>query len=287
MKKFLFFLFLALILPIKIFAGSTQPTIMVVPFTKEGEDIRQVLENDVNKRMVLNAIREGFDQENFNTIDFLALLKSHSRDEFISDADGQTVDEKAELIKQSGAEIYVEAEIKCVVSQSGNSCDVILTAYKTATGESLANAHGNSGQYYTDDFGRLGAIATKRLMTGFLQTMQNKFDQISVDGNAIRLSIGFGASGFNADTPCGSGMPFSDELEEWITNNSNNGNYHIQGVTTNKIVYDRVHIPTQDKNGNPYTTSKFSAALYKYFLSLGLTVQRTVEGNSLNFTLDQ
>lgn len=227
-----------------------------------------------------------FDKENFNTIDFLALLKSHSRDEFISEADEQTTDAKAELIKQSGADIYVEAEINCVESPSGNSCDVILTAYKTSTGESLANAHGNSGQYYTTDFGRLGALATKRLMTSFIQTMQNKFDQISQDGNAIRLSIGFGHSGFNADTLSSNGLPFSDVFEDWITTHSNKGNYHIQGVSTNKIVYDRVNIPLQDKDGNAYTVSKFSRDLYSYFVSLGLKVQRTVEGNSINFTLD-
>lgn len=33
--------------------GTVQPKIMVVPFTKEGEDIRTILEEDVNKRIVL------------------------------------------------------------------------------------------------------------------------------------------------------------------------------------------------------------------------------------------
>ncbi|MCD8269749.1 MAG: hypothetical protein LUD46_15675 [Parabacteroides sp.] len=32
---------------------TVQPKIMVVPYIKEGEDIRTVLEEDVNKRIVL------------------------------------------------------------------------------------------------------------------------------------------------------------------------------------------------------------------------------------------
>ena len=40
---------------------TVQPKIMVIPYTKEGEDIRTVLEADVNKRIVLTKIKEAFD----------------------------------------------------------------------------------------------------------------------------------------------------------------------------------------------------------------------------------
>ncbi|WP_288849641.1 DUF6175 family protein [uncultured Alistipes sp.] len=35
---------------------TVQPKIMVIPYTKEGEDIRTVLEADVNKRIALTKI---------------------------------------------------------------------------------------------------------------------------------------------------------------------------------------------------------------------------------------
>lgn len=44
---------------------------MVIPYTMQGEDIRTVLENDVNKRIALTKIKEAFDQRGYTTVDFL------------------------------------------------------------------------------------------------------------------------------------------------------------------------------------------------------------------------
>lgn len=49
---------------------TVQPKIMVIPYTKEGEDIRTILESDVNKRIVLTKIKEAFDSRGFTTVDF-------------------------------------------------------------------------------------------------------------------------------------------------------------------------------------------------------------------------
>jgi hypothetical protein len=56
--------------------GVVQPKIMVIPYTKEGEDIRTLLENDENKRIALTKIKEGFDSRGFTTVDFTAKLKA-------------------------------------------------------------------------------------------------------------------------------------------------------------------------------------------------------------------
>ena len=48
--------------------NTVQPKIMVIPYTKEGEDLRTVLEDDVNKRITLAKIREAFDDRGFTTI---------------------------------------------------------------------------------------------------------------------------------------------------------------------------------------------------------------------------
>ena len=53
-----------------------QPKIMVIPYTKEGEDIRTVLEEDSNKRIALSKIKEAFDERGVSTIDFVARLKA-------------------------------------------------------------------------------------------------------------------------------------------------------------------------------------------------------------------
>ena len=112
MKKFiLYFLF-----SISVFMGfaqdvvTVQPKIMVIPYTKEGEDIRSVLEEDVNKRITLTKIKEAFDSRGFTTVDFTARLKAMSQSA-VFNADNQS-DLKSQLIEMSGADIYVEAEIE-------------------------------------------------------------------------------------------------------------------------------------------------------------------------------
>ena len=50
----------------------TQPKIMVIPYTTEGENIRTVLESDPNKRVILTKIKEGFDNRGVSTVDFVA-----------------------------------------------------------------------------------------------------------------------------------------------------------------------------------------------------------------------
>ena len=45
--------------------ATVQPKIMVIPYTKQGEDISQVIENDVNKRIV-EDLRPLTSQQNLN-----------------------------------------------------------------------------------------------------------------------------------------------------------------------------------------------------------------------------
>lgn len=51
------------------------------------------------------------------------------------------------IIQQSGADVYVEAEINLLESPSGNAMKVILSGYETSTANSLANAVCESGKF--------------------------------------------------------------------------------------------------------------------------------------------
>ena len=88
-----------------------QPKIMVIPYTKEGENIRTILEADENKRIVLTKIKEAFDERGVSTIDFVAKLKAMESGNVFNLENKQ--DAKSLIIDMSGADIYVEAEIVC------------------------------------------------------------------------------------------------------------------------------------------------------------------------------
>lgn len=54
---------------------TVQPKIIVIPFTKEGEDLRKVAENDPLFLRAQTMIKEAFDRRHFTTVDFFGALK--------------------------------------------------------------------------------------------------------------------------------------------------------------------------------------------------------------------
>jgi hypothetical protein len=265
---------------------TVQPKIMVIPFTKEGEDIRTILEADVNKRIALTKIKESFDSRSFTTVDFVAKLKA-AKDNNTFTSDNQT-DIKTQIIQMSGADIYVQAEVNVQKGQSGTSVTLILTGYEASTGNSLSNKIGESGKFFTDDIGKLASKAVESVAEDFLNVMQTKFTDIVNNGKSVIIDISFDASSqYNMSSEIGSdGLPLSDQLEMWMEKNAFKNNYHIQGTTDLKMIFDDVKIPLKDQaSGNNYNPNKFALELWKFIKGLGLQPGKDVKGNTIFITI--
>lgn len=264
---------------------SVQPKIMVVPFVKENEDVRTVLENDADKRIVLTKIKEAFDSRGFSTVDFLAKLKATSVQEGMS-REHQS-DLKSAIISASGADIYVDAEMIINRSSAGNSVKVIVTGYDISTGNSLSNKVGDSGKFYTEDFGKLGSKAIESCAEDFLNILQTKFDDIVQNGRSINMTIGFEeTSSYNMESEFGNdGLTLADLIEMWLENNAYNGNFHVQGVTSTRMLIDDLRIPMRDANGNNYTLASFGREFLKFARKNGLKISRNVVNNALIITI--
>ncbi|MBR1775017.1 MAG: hypothetical protein IJ759_05780 [Bacteroidales bacterium] len=291
MKRNIFILILSLIVvvicPIKLIGQNTtlKPKIMVIPFTKEGEDIRTVLEDDVNKRIALTKIKEAFDNRGYSTVDFFGKLKSTSLTNGLSM--NQQQDFKTLIIQQSGAEVYVEAEIDILNSPTGNAVKVILNSYETSTGNSLSNTVGESGKFYTDDYGKLTSKAVELGIVNFLNVMQEKFYDIVENGRSITINIGVdNNSAWLLSNEIGSnGLTITDALELWMEENAYKNAYHIQGSTDRQMIFDEVKIPLKDANGNNYNISKFGLKLMSFFRDNGIKIDRSVSNNTLVITI--
>ena len=281
-------LFLLCMLP-TIAQNVVQPKIMVIPYTKEGEDIRTVLEADENKRIVLTKIKEAFDERGVTTIDFIAKLKAMESGNVFNLDNKQ--DAKSLIIDMSGADIYVEAEIICqqgyVSGKEEGRVKVVVTAYETATGASLANKVGESGTFYTSDIGKLGMKAISSCADDFLRVMQTKFSDIAENGRSLMLQIGFEEnSQYTMESEVGNqGFQLQDEIELWVEDHSCNGNYHLQGVSPMKMVFDDIKLPLTDEKGKNYSTSKFGMEILRFFRSLNIQVSRSNRGNTLYITI--
>lgn len=265
---------------------TVQPKIMVIPFTKEGEDIRTILEADVNKRIAITKIKEAFDSRGFTTVDFVAKLKA-AKDNNVFTSDNQT-DIKTQVIQMSGADIYVLAEINVQKGQSGTSVTLILTGNEASTGNSLSNKIGESGKFFTEDIGKLASKAVESVAEDFLNVMQLKFTDIVNNGKSVIIDISFdaGADKTMSSEIGTSGLPLSDQLEEWMEKNAYKNNYHIQGTTDLKMIFDDVRIPMKDQvTGNNYNPNKFALEIFKFLKSNGLDVRKDIKLSTIYITI--
>ncbi|MCB0521672.1 MAG: hypothetical protein H6577_19830 [Lewinellaceae bacterium] len=265
-------------------ALQVQPTIMVVPFAKEGQDIRTVLEDDFNLRIAISKVKEAFDNRGFSTVDFVAKLKE-AQVRQVFKADNQT-SVKQQIIDFSGADIYVETEVHFQKSSTGNAVKIIITAYEASSALSLSNKTGDSGKRYTEDVAALTEMAIKPILDDFLNVMQAKFTEVIKNGRFVAIEISISQdSPYNIDTEVGEdGLPLGDAFELWLeqitmdlcqksksADECQGGYYHMQGRTDLGINFDQVRIPLKIKQGNGmmnYTTSKFSLEILKYFQKL-------------------
>ena len=265
---------------------TVQPKIMVIPYTKEGEDLRLILENDENKRIAITKIKEGFDSRGYTTVDFTAKLKA-AKDNNVFTSENQT-DIKTQIIQMSGADVYVQAEIIVDKSTTGNSVKMILTGFEISTGNSLSNKIGESGKFYTDDFNKLASKAVESCIEDFLNILQNKFTDIVNNGKSVMMEIGFDAgSSYKMSSELGTdNLPLSDQIEMWLEKNAFKNNYHIQGTTDLKMIIDDVRIPLKDQStGNNYNPNKFALELFKFLKGVGLQPQKEIKGNTIFMTI--
>lgn len=269
--------------------GNASRRIMVIPFTKDGEDIRTVLDNNVNLRIATTAVKAHFDEKGYTTVDFVGRLKAaHDNQIFTSD---NQADIKSKLIELSGCDIYVVVDVDARRDAASGSASVnaILTAYDVSTGNSLANKVGSSGRFITSDMGKLTAKAVNVCADGFVDMMSRKFDEMATSGKSLFVDFTFAdGSDANMTMPIEryNKMPLSELLENWLAKNSLNGAYHIQGITKLRLIADDVRIPVRKSDGKGYSTNEFATELCKFIGTTGLQAGKEVRASTIYITIN-
>ncbi len=268
--------------------NTLQPKIMVIPFTRDKEDIRTVLDEDVNRRIAITKVREGFDKFGYTTVDFVGKLKA-ARDNQVFTANNQS-DIKSKIIEMSGADIYVIAEVNVQHDRSGASADVILSSYDVATGNSLSNKVGHSGKFYTNDYGKLTTKAIDKCVNEFVATMQGRLKEMEAAGRSVLVDFSFAENAnVNLKTKIDkyNQQALSEVLESWFSKNSINSAYHVQGITSVKMIFDDVKIPITKANGaGGYSTNEFAVQICKFLSSIGLSADKVIKAGTIFITIN-
>ena len=279
-NNFLFILFILFSLPALAQNAATnsggqvvqvQPSIMVIPMKKQGEDYRQLLENGADKRLAISRVKAAFDSRGFTTYDFEAELKKVTT---LGPINGDTqTDVKDAIVRNSGADIFVEVDIIVMRGQSGTEVTIILEAFESATGRSLSNDDESSGKYYTDDIAKLAGKAIDGMKENFLNQLQLKFTEIVTNGRSVYIEFGLSQeatinfqSEVNTD-----GDLLSEVIGDWMKDNAYKNYAKRGGSTALKVVYDDVRLPLKDQEtGLNYEIESFGRAIRLFLRSMNI-----------------
>lgn len=264
---------------------NIQPTIMVIPFANKNQQLRDVYERNELVRIAVTKVKEGFDNRGVNTTDLRGKLKQSNNSEILQSEQKQSDIDL--VVRNSGADIYVEIEASVNKSESGNSATVIMTAFDAFSGESFANKVANSSKFYTEDQEKLVAKAVETEIDNFLNTIQSKFNDLLENGRTITMNFGISENAsYDFDREVGADQDLlSDVIEKWVESRAFKKYYHIQGSTSNRLVYDIVKVPFKGENGDNFKLSKFAADFRSFLKVLGIESDRTIQGSNIVFTL--
>lgn len=258
--------------------NTVQPVIIVIPFTKEGEDMRTVLEADPMRRVAVTAVKEGFDNLDFSTVDLRGVMDAVSRSGALAmDAES---DFKSRVIEQSRADIYVEVEVlDPEVDGDVLNASVIRTAYLTTNGLSMSNSIGYSGRFRGVAEGRLVERAATDGLDAFLATMQRGFDDMVDNGAVVSVEITVAQDAeFDLESEVGPDAELLGfVLEDWFADNAWYGDYNISGWNNLRMILDSVKIPLRDpETCRNYNPSQFARELIRFLRGVDVRARPTI-----------
>lgn len=262
--------------------------VIVIPFVKEGQDMRKVYETDSLRhvKVAMTKVKHAFDTTQIKTIDLHPILKNLANDRII--VHNQQTSSKRYILEHAAADIYVEVDAQVVNTSRGNSVTVILNAYDAFSGQSISNGLGHSPKFYTKNYEKLSEKALDKFLETFLENTKIAFDDLSENGRSITLNIGIAEeSNLDMDTEVGENEDLlSDLIEEWLEQNAFKSQFNIQGVTATQMIVNEVKIPKIDQTTQyNYSPSKFAKAFRRYLKTLNIDCVRDVQGTNIFITI--
>lgn len=244
--------------------GVKQPNIVVVPFTRENEDIRKVIEDNTMISLAMSKVKAAFNERGFITRDFVTLLKALKTDDVLTH--GSQSDAKSKVVQNSKADIEVSTKISVIHHPDGAAeVSLELQAAEVNTGSSLANASYLSGKFLTSDTVRLANRALAMIKDDFFYTLQDAFNQIVENGREMVIQVVLGENcEMDVYSEVGNnGNDLQMEMEDWLAANAYKGVYSVN--SSDKVLDISMQVPLYDQTtGNPYSPSRLRGTLVRF-----------------------
>jgi len=279
-------------------SNTSKPRIMIIPFRKEGEDIRKIYEDDANRRVAIDKIREGFGARDFETVDFVEALEKALTEEAAFGSINQN-DLLTKIVSLSGADIFVEVEVlQMMATPTGNAARIRLNAKDASTFNTYSTKVCESPKLNTTDSTKLIIRAISKsiedtsvspCLEDFLNRLQSRFVNIKTNGRPVRIIFSLSQ---NSDFDFSKEMqpenqPLAVVLNDWMKKNAYKNFSHLQGYTQLKVTFDEVRIPYNADDGQRFEPSEFAEKIRAYLSSRKFKVGLpTVSNGTIYFTFN-
>lgn len=262
-------------------ANTVQPSIMVLPRTARGEDLRTIMDEQPEVRVGISKVKEGFDNRGYTTLDFETLLKALIRDETVT-KDDQT-EFKNRIFRNISSDIVVELDIIMDKSNNGNLARVVLEANVTDNGQSMASKTCESNRFYTPDDIALISAALKdgddndlECLDAFLNTMNDKWKEVREKGKSVKMEFSLSEDSemtMNSDVPS-KGEKLKYVIEDWLEETAYKNYYVVTFVTETKLMVEDYRYPVRDpKNCSNMTARKIERKLERFFDKIDVPIK--------------
>ena len=244
--------------------NTIQPSIIIVPFVKQGQDLRQTIENDFNKRKAISLIKEEFLNRGFQTIDFIQKFKAQQTTNQMSRDAQESL--KNQIISNSGADILVTVEFNVTRGSRGNSVGLILSANDVYSGSNMGEKSPSSPQFNTDDYSKLIQKAMEDPEDGveaFLVSINEAFGRIVENGRDLNLVIRLDKDcpfKFNEDIDDDFNT-LSSVINAWGKKAAYKGVAKKGPGSPTSFSFEPIKVPLRDEDGNNYNTDNLIKSL--------------------------
>jgi len=265
--------------------NTIQFSVMVLPRTVQGEDLRTIMDEQPEIRVAISKVKERFDRRGFTTLDFETYLKALIRDETAT-KDNQT-EFKNRVFRNIGSDIIVELDIIPDNHSSGNLVRVILEGNVTDNGQSLASLTCESNRFRTTDTTALIGSALRKgvkdeennsteCIEVFLDTVDEKWKAMWDVGKSVKMEFSLSDDagiGMDDEVP-GQGEKLKYLIEDWLEETSFGNYYVVTVVTATKLLVEDYRYPVRDpKNCTNMTPRKIERKLDRFFDKIDVPVK--------------
>lgn len=263
----------------------SMPSIMVVPYKKDGQTYKSVLAGDFDKRMAVGKVQDEFRSKGVETVDLEAKLDATLRSlEFESDM-ADSFD--TQLIKNSGADVYVTVDLIKDITSVGSRVALSLKAYDTATGRVLSSKQGSSDRFRTSAIDKLCVYAVQSVAPEFLKDISEGMAKKVSSGSTMALKVSIDGTSYRSldDEVAGTDLGISDIIRSWLRKNAVNGAFHMQGKTSTAIIFDEVKIPNKNADGDLQDATDFGVRLTRFLKNKGINATNRIDGSTIYISI--